>query len=393
VTDPLELGGDFPHFSIHEKSAGIGLYIHVPFCASRCSYCDFATDLEASGGRKLYLQTLRDEIRSYAQRHFYLDSIYFGGGTPSLLTPQELGSTLGEVLSHWSLLEGAEITLEANPEAVSRESLAGWVEAGFNRVSLGVQSFEQDELKTLGRGHLRFQNLRAIEALKKAELRFNLDLMLGIPHQNLASLVRSLDFAVDSGADHLSVYMLSVESGAPWFEAIAQGRVQVASDELVADFYVMTLDRLMRSGLPQYEISAFSRPGEECRHNLKYWRNEDFLGLGPSASSHFKGLRTGNHRSLLDWVAQVKNEKTQDYFEQNHSKNAILETIMLQSRLNEGLFVPKLEFWDRQFPELEIFQRLDQLKMRGLLEDVEMTCRLTRTGLLFANEVFAQFID
>jgi oxygen-independent coproporphyrinogen III oxidase len=393
VINSLLFSEDFPHFSICEKSAGLGLYIHVPFCASRCAYCDFATDLEAPLQRKLYLETLVDEIRSYEGREFELDSIYFGGGTPSLLKPPELALILKEVISRWPLLEGAEISLEANPETVCKESLSQWMDAGINRISLGVQSFEQSELKALGRSHLLLENTQAIELIAKSALRFNLDLMLGIPHQSLFSLRQSLDFAVGSGAEHLSIYMLSIEPEAPWFDAINKGRIQVASDEMVAEFYNEVLDRLARLGLPQYEISAFSNGGKECRHNLKYWRNEDFLGLGPSAASHFRGLRKGNRRAILDWVSQVKNKKKPDYFEQNHSKNAILETIMLQSRLNEGLFLPKLEIWDRRFPELEIFQRLDHLMGRGLIEIFERTYRLTRMGLLFANEVFEQFID
>jgi len=374
-------------------SSSQGLYIHIPFCSSRCSYCDFATDLESVGDREDYMRILFQEMESFAKIPLFLDSIYFGGGTPSLLGEEIIGSILEAVRSHWSLSEDIEITLEANPESITPESMSGFLAGGVNRFSVGIQSFHDRELKYLGRRHLVSQNFDAIRILSEASIRCNADLMIGIPLQTRESLGENIKSLMEFDVKHVSAYMLSIEQGAPWYEAVRSGKLPMESEEQCADLYTYFLESMDSFGFTHYEISAFSLPGEECRHNLKYWRNQDYLGIGPSAASYLGNYRFQNQRGLKKWISQIKGEESFENFEYIHSKNAILDTIMLRFRLKEGLQASRLAQWNADFPELEISQKVERLETRGLIEKQAMRYRLSNMGILFANEVFLEFLE
>ena len=374
----------------------IGIYIHVPFCKIRCSYCDFATDLEGAGERDQYFKSLEVELNARILKSgLVVDTLYLGGGTPSLLTVTEL-KRLKELLKRYFDFSGLkEFTIEANPSCVNSAILKEWAKIGINRVSLGVQSFIKSELKVLGRAHLVEDNHIALEALSQSGLRFNADLMIGTPGQTLASVEKNLNILIDYGVRHISVYMLSVEPDAPWFNSVQNGKIKVCDDEDVAKMYKLVIKRCASNGIEQYEISAFSKPGEESLHNLKYWMNQTTLGFGPSAASYSRRFRYQNYRSLKRWQTQWDSECLFDSCERIHSKNAILESFMLQFRLIRGIAVKELNSAHESFPELGIKDRIDRLISRGLLQVHQDGRRvgLSIEGRLFANEVFLEFVD
>jgi len=384
---------------VNEESSSPGLYIHVPFCSHRCAYCDFATDLESAGEREIYLERLFQEIDQKVEYlrnrglSTKLDTLYFGGGTPSLLEIEEMGRILSRVRSRFTLDPRAEVTLEANPESVTALRLKGWKDLGVNRVSVGIQSLSDRELKFLGRRHLRAQNLIALEALANSGLRWNADLMVGLPAQSKESFEASVEGILQFDCKHISVYMLSIEEGAPWYEAVHSGQIELAADDLTVDLYNLLRAKLSSWGLEQYEISAFCVPGEESRHNLKYWQNDAYLGIGPSAGSWLFPHRFQNEKSLKGWVSQIQEEVLSKDFEELCAKNAFLESVMLQFRLVRGIPEDWLMAGDKTFPELKLESRLKRLQERSLLVKMDSVYRLSEQGLLFANEVFMEFMD
>lgn len=379
-----------------QDDGAVGVYIHVPFCKIRCSYCDFATDLEKSGDRNRYFDTLEREFSlRLSDCKIPLDTIYLGGGTPSLLEVDDLRRLVRLIENYFEISHLKEFTIEANPGGVCQEVLESWRSVGIDRVSLGVQSFIAEELKVLGRAHLNEHNHAALKALSRSKMRFNTDLMIGTPNQTLESVVSNLETVIDYGCRHISVYMLSVESEAPWFESIQKGIIKVCEDSEVAEMYRKIIETCTRNGIYQYEISAFSEHGEESKHNLKYWMNETTLGFGPSAASYSGGYRYQNWRSLKAWQQQWFSDGSFMQFERIHSKNAILDTFMLQFRLVCGVAVKELNSAHYSYPELEIDKRINRLISKGLLKLCESGQRifLSEEGKLFANEVFLEFVD
>jgi len=352
--------------------------------------------LERLGQREQYLKSLEAEFKARVVRPGLLvDTLYLGGGTPSLLEIDELGRIVNLVRHYFDLSGLKEFTIEANPGGVNANVLNQWAQIGINRVSLGVQSFYETELKVLGRAHLVEENYVALRALRESGMRFNADLMIGTPGQTLLSVENNLKKLIDYGAKHISVYMLSVEPDAPWFNSVQSGKIKVCDDEDVAKMYKLVIKRCATNGIEQYEISAFSELGEESLHNLKYWMNQTTLGFGPSAASYSGSFRYQNYRSLKKWQEQWDSGGLFDSFERIHSKNAILESFMLQFRLIRGIAVKELNSAHEQYPELGINDRVDRLISRGFLQmrEDERRVGLSMEGRLFANEVFLEFID
>ncbi len=371
----------------------IGIYIHVPFCKVRCAYCDFATDLEKPGNRRDWLNCLLQEITQSPYAPVQVDSVYFGGGTPSLLKPEELQEILKVLGNAFSIAKNAEITLEANPEAVHEESLHNWKELGFSRFSVGIQSLNPKELKTLGRGHLKEENLQAIKSLLSSGVNFNLDLMLGIPHQTEETLAETLKELPLHKIPHISCYLLSVEEEAPWFSAVQEGRIRPADEEATAQMYRNLQKTLPAFGLHQYEISAWARQSRQSRHNLKYWKNQPYLGFGPSAGSYLRQRRIQNQRRLSDWKNQCAGNLPPEFDQTLSSQDTILETIMLHFRLSEGVSVHIFEVWDQKFPELKLRNRRLRLENLKLIELEAGFLRIPEKNFLFANRVYAEFLD
>ncbi|MCJ8347880.1 radical SAM family heme chaperone HemW [bacterium] len=371
----------------------IGLYIHVPFCIKRCAYCDFATDLERKGQRTLYMSTLKDEIELYAGKNYLIDSIYFGGGTPSLLQTSEVAEILSWVSEVFEVLASCEVTLEGNPDSLKAHRISALMDVGINRFSVGIQTLNREELDFLGRGHLIEENFETIDALCKAQVRFNIDLMLGIPKQSITSFEKTLSLLPIDSISHVSAYILSVEEEAPWFEKIQNGSILLPPEEMEVEAYFLLKDFLEDKGIFQYEISAYARKGQESLHNLKYWENKNYLGIGPSAGSYINRVRWQNQKSLDLWQLQINGKTSKLHYEEYTSKNAILETIMLEFRKICGIDKQKLYDWDSSYPDLCIKEKIERLLTNGRIELCKGNLRISRNSLLFANEVFLEFIE
>lgn len=371
----------------------IGIYIHIPFCIKRCAYCDFSTDLERKGDRSFFLQTLQKEIEASPKYKFDVDSIYFGGGTPSLLMTNEVQAIIQWLKTRFSILDHCEITLEGNPDSLTPSKIYSLMVAGVNRFSVGIQTLNARELNSLGRGHLLSENLQTIQALVESKVRFNIDLMMGIPHQTLSSFQETLDALPIEKISHVSAYLLSIEEESPWFEKVNDGRIVLPLEGMEGQAYYLLKDYLENRGIIQYEISAFARSNEESLHNLKYWENENYIGFGPSSGSYLDRARWQNQKSLKLWKSQINGEIEKFHYEEYDAKNAILETIMLEFRKIKGINERKLKNWAKDYPGLGIEDKIEKLLENKKIEKIDGSLRITRDTLLFANEVFMEFVD
>jgi oxygen-independent coproporphyrinogen-3 oxidase len=310
----------------------LGLYVHLPFCTTHCTYCPFAisTDLALQDS---YVDAMLREIAAAAPGE--LESVYFGGGTPSRTSIANLSRVFAAIRERFSFASDVEISMEANPEDVSGDSVAAWRTLGVNRLSIGVQSFRDDELAAIGRVHDRQRAIDAVRAAVAAGMRTNLDLMLGLPGQERSSFRETLDTAIDLGAAHLSLYMLDLEEKTPLQVQVARGRVSLPDDDLVADAYLEAVEHLHARGLAQYEISNFARVGEECRHNLRYWTRGEYVGVGLAAHSFIDGRRFANTRDMHRYIECAPTAV--DFTEELGKNEVRRETIFLQLRRTTGM--------------------------------------------------------
>lgn len=372
-----------------------GLYVHIPFCSSRCSYCDFATGLYQSELAETYVRAVIEEIRSsrYAGRH--VDTIYFGGGTPSLLEPSQLDRILSALFEHFQIEPTAEVTLEINPGSATPEKLREFRRLGVNRASFGAQTFDDAELAKLGRSHNAADTLRTFADLRSAGFtNVSFDLIAGLPGQTLEGWQRNVKQALELQPEHLSFYLLEVHSGTPLAEHIRRGLQPVPDDDLAGVMYRWMLDHASEAGYEHYEISNLCRPDFESRHNIKYWTAEPYYGFGCSAHSYDgKARRWSNHRDVLKYLSVVESGMSPVVEEQELSPTDVrAEALFLGMRLMRGVDV-------RQYRESfgvdlrdEHGEVLDRFCKAGLLEFDGDLIRLTRTGALLSNEVFAAFL-
>lgn len=313
----------------------LGLYIHLPFCTTHCTYCPFAISTDMSLQND-YIEALLREISDCGGKAAALvDSIYLGGGTPSRTALENLQRIFETLHNHFTIAPTAEISIEANPEDVSPETIAAWRALGVNRISIGVQSFHDGELRAIGRVHDRAAAIAAVRAAAGSGVRTNLDLILGLPHQTRASFRETLDTAVALGAGHLSLYMLDLEEKTPLQVQVDRGRVQLPEEDDVADLYVDAIERLNAAGLQQYEISNFARPGEECRHNLRYWTRGQYHGFGLAAHSFVGSERFANTRDIRRYIAS--SPRTRDFSETLGGDEARRELLFLSLRRTSGI--------------------------------------------------------
>ncbi|HEY5210697.1 MAG TPA: radical SAM family heme chaperone HemW [Stellaceae bacterium] len=292
----------------------LALYIHWPFCKSKCPYCDFNSHVRAGIDEARWRAALLRELDHAAAETpgRALTSIFFGGGTPSLMAPATVAALLERAARHWSFAPNIEITLEANPNSVEAARFRDLGAAGVNRLSLGVQALDDASLKFLGRGHNRDEALAAIELARDNFARFSFDLIYARPGQTLASWQAELSTALNLAGDHLSVYQLTIEQGTAFATAYARGAFALPDEDTGGALYEMTRDMLGAAGLPAYEISNHARAGQESRHNLAYWRYRDYLGIGPGAHGRLTSAGTkyalANHRAPETWLASVERD-------------------------------------------------------------------------------------
>jgi putative oxygen-independent coproporphyrinogen III oxidase len=393
-----------------------GIYIHTPFCRSRCSYCDFATGIYESDTADRYVRALTKEISRWNELGTpeTVDTIYFGGGTPSLLSVNQLEAILTAVRARFAVDETAEITLEINPgdggtSAASKLNGGGLAAAvlqrdsrndffralkqlGINRASFGAQTFNDRELKMLGRAHDAAGIGETFELLREAGFaNINFDLIAGLPHQTLAGWKRNLERALELRPEHLSLYLLDVHEGTPLHEQITRGMRPQPDEDLAADMYSVMIEEVCAAGYEHYEISNFCRIGFASRHNTKYWMRDAYYGFGNSAHSHDGGRRRwANERDALQYVESIERDDSPIVERTELSDDdARSEAIFLGLRLMRGV---DLENYQAQF-DVDLHEQchgeIDRLKEAGLIEIDREVLRLTSRGALLSNEVFA----
>lgn len=369
----------------------LGLYLHLPFCSTHCTYCPFAisTDL---GLQDEYTNALIREIAplpagASSQSHTpspLIQSIYLGGGTPSRTSLANLRKIFDAIRQNFTVAQSAEISMESNPEDYVPGALEAWRSLGVNRISIGVQSFVDAELQAISRIHDRARAIAAVRTAVASGARVSLDLMLGLPHQTAASFRETLDTAIELGVGHLSLYMLDLEERTPLEVQVARGRVVLPEEGLVADLYVEAIERLRAAGLRQYEISNFARRGEECLHNLRYWTRGEYLGLGLAAHSFLGGERFANTRDIRKYVQSSPNAR--DFSEELGPGEVRRETIFLQLRQTSGMCYEDLVALSGQEGIAWTERGIDE----GWLKRVGERVAFTPQGFLQSNELISR---
>jgi oxygen-independent coproporphyrinogen III oxidase len=372
----------------------LGLYLHIPFCSAICNYCNFNRGLFDAELKQQYVAALREEIHQRADGAS-ADTVFFGGGTPSLLEPTEIADLIEACRAGFALSPDAEITLEANPETVSDERLAGFRRAGVNRLSFGVQSFRDEELLRLSRLHSAARARDAFRQARRAGFdNISLDLMMWLPQQSLPDWLASVEGLIELSPDHASLYLLEIYPNAPLRDAMARAKWSLAPDDDAADMYLQAMERLDAAGYAQYEISNVARPGRESRHNLKYWTDGEWLGFGCGAHSTRNGVREKNVSSTTEYIARVA-DRGQMAAERREltAQERVEEALFTGLRLCRGLDLTEVksryavDVWAEYGGELQPFVE------GGLLIYDGGRMRLTRAGMLLAHEVMTVFIN
>jgi oxygen-independent coproporphyrinogen III oxidase len=378
---------------MNSSPSGYGVYVHIPWCLGKCAYCDFPSrPLPGPEVWAPYLEALTREIRLRARGT--ADTVYVGGGTPSLCPVPELAKLMRVLAEHLPFAPNAEVTLEANPATVDPAALAELRALGFNRLSVGVQSTSEAWLRLLERRHTSSQARATLESARCAGFdNLSADLIYGLPGQTLPDFQNDLKTLAEWGPDHLSLYALSVEPGTRLEAALNEGRLVWPDEDQAADMYAWAREFLSSRGFLQYELSNFALPGRECRHNLRYWHDQDYFGFGAAAHSYLQGVRSWNEsdpsayqRALLEKNSALAGQET---LTGNHR---VAETLILGLRLTQGLQSPSLrarfgESWAENFQ-----LRFAELSRQGLLRMEKENICLTPKGMLLSNVVFREIL-
>ena len=365
-----------------------GIYIHIPFCNSKCPYCDFYSFKADENQKDSYLKAVLHCLEEYKDKITdTVDTVYFGGGTPSVFGGERISEIINHIKENYSLCDNAEITVECNPSSVTGEFVHRIKNAGVNRISMGMQSAVATERLALGRQSGTDKISRCISLLKNEGIdNISLDLMLGIPYQTAESLVKSIDFCSSLGVQHISSYMLKIEEGTPLSKS--ELRFLCADEEKVSDFYLLACEELEKRGFVQYEISNFAKDGKISFHNTRYWLDDEYIGIGPSAHSFMEGRRFFFDRSIKDFL-----EKPFEEIEREESSGGGWEEFaMLRLRLKKGLALAELS---EKFPEVdtkEIFENAKPFEKPGLLKIEGNVISFTPKGFLLSNALTAEIL-
>lgn len=380
--------------------ASLAVYVHWPFCLSKCPYCDFnshvADTIDHGAWRRAYAAEIAHAAAMLPGRT--VTSVFFGGGTPSLMAPETTASVLDAVAGAWTMAPDAEITLEANPTSVEAGRFRSFRAAGVNRVSLGVQALDDRDLVFLGRGHDRGQAIAAVETARSVFPRYSFDLIYARPGQTVAAWRAELDEALAMAGDHLSLYQLTIERGTPFYSRHRDGGFVLPDEDTAAALYETTQNVLETAGLPAYEVSNHATRGGASRHNLAYWRYQDYVGIGPGAHGRHRGagqtIATERHHRPADWLAAVA---TEGHGLKRHDALApadvAAELLMMGLRLREGIGLAYAE--ERTGAPLERWLRsgaLDRCRAAGYLAIEDGRMRATETGRPLLNALLAELL-
>jgi oxygen-independent coproporphyrinogen III oxidase len=369
-------------------------YIHIPFCAHKCGYCDFASLAGVDHLADRYLAALEREIETFVVEPQEVDTIFVGGGTPTRLSADQLAVLCAFIKKWFVLTADGEWTVEANPGTIDGEKADVLAEGGVDRISLGAQSFQPALLAVLEREHGRAQVESALEVVRPRFARWSLDLIFGVPGSTEEQWRDDLETALTLGPSHLSCYGLVFEKGTPLWSRQQSGQVQPLSEELERVMYETTIDRLARAGLPMYEISNFARPGEESRHNLVYWANDAYFGFGVGAARYQRGVRSTNTRDLAAYLRRVEaGESATGPHEELSPEERARETAMLMLRRTVA-GIERDDFELRTGFELDLLSGsvIERFLAQGYLEDDGRRVRLTPQGVFVADRVFCELV-
>jgi oxygen-independent coproporphyrinogen-3 oxidase len=370
----------------------LALYVHWPFCVSKCPYCDFNSHVRDSVDQAAWRDALLADLAHEAALlpAHRLTSIFFGGGTPSLMPPATVEAVIAAARGHWSTADDVEITLEANPNSAEAANFADLASAGVNRISLGLQSFDDANLAFLGRAHSADEGQRALAAAQGAVDRVSFDLIYALPGDDEASWSRDLDRALSLGTEHLSLYQLTIEPGTRFATMVAKHEFDPLDTDAAAGLFELTQDRTAAAGLPAYEISNHARPGAESRHNLSYWRYRDYAGVGPGAHGRRSGLRTVRHKKPENFLAAVaRNGHGLVEEEGLTGEEAAHEALVMGLRLAEGIdpaALAKRLGVERLVDDAAV----DRLGGHGLLQRDGPIVRTTPAGRLLLDSILAE---
>ena len=375
----------------------LGLYIHIPYCIHKCGYCDFNSHPIKQDEMNHYIDALVAEMKHYAKTYSntnIIKTIFLGGGTPTTLTVYQLERILKECVSEFTVASDAEITIEANPATIDIEQLKSIRQTGYNRISIGVQSFDKAELKLLDRAHGPEEIHSTVDRARKAGFdNLSLDLMFAVPNQSLSSWESNLNKALEKNPEHLSTYNLTIEQGTAFSKLQSNGKLIMPDDDHQLELYKKTIERLTKKGFHHYEISNFAHRGKECKHNITYWENKNTLGLGAGASSYMNGTRFKNINLPAHYIRQVKEKKIAvEHSETLEPRQAMGETIMLGLRLLQGISIHQFEK-RFQISFINLFRNIiSALKEKELVIIEKDYLRLSQKGLFWADSVILEFI-
>ena len=375
----------------------LGLYIHIPYCIHKCGYCDFNSHVIKQDEIDTYVDALIVEMNHYAEKYSpgkIIKTIFLGGGTPTTLTIYQLERILNECEKQFKVAPDAEITIEANPATIDIGQLKSIRQTGYNRISIGVQSFDETELKLLDRAHGPEEIHSTVDRARKAGFNnLSLDLMFAIPNQSLSTWESNLRQALDKNPEHLSTYNLTIEQGTAFSKLQSNGKLTMPDDDHQLELYKRTIGLLTKRGFHHYEISNFARPGKECKHNITYWKNKNTLGLGAGASSYMDGVRFKNVSLPAHYIRKVADKQAAvEHSESLESRQAMSETIMLGLRLLQGISIHQFEK-RFQISFKNFFGNITStLKEKELVTIEDDHLRLSKKGLFLADSVILEFI-
>ena len=375
----------------------LGIYIHIPFCKQKCFYCDFCSFANKNEMQGKYVETVINEIKNITHKEKYtVTTIYFGGGTPSILNPNYIKNILQEIKSSFEILDDAEITIEINPGTVNEEKLKKYKEYGINRLSIGLQSANDKILKKIGRIHDYKQFEETFFYARKCGFKnINVDLMIGLPTQAVEDVKQTLEKIIQKNPEHMSVYSLIIEEGTIIEKLINENKLQLPDEETERIMYWTVVNKLKENGYNQYEISNFSKKTYESKHNTNCWKQKQYIGLGTSAHSYLNKKRYSNTNNIEEYIKNVQESnisKNITIHEEQTEESTMNEYMLLGLRMIQGININEFKQKFKIDPTIKYKEILEKLQKENLIQITKTSIKLTKQGIDFGNIVWEEFI-
>lgn len=375
----------------------LGIYIHIPFCKQKCFYCDFCSFANKNEMQEKYVEAVINEIKNIIHKEKYtVTTIYFGGGTPSILNPKYIKNILQEIESSFKILDDAEITIEINPGTVNEEKLKKYKEYGINRLSIGLQSANDKILKKIGRIHDYKQFEETFFYARKCGFKnINVDLMIGLPTQTIEDVKQTLEKIIQKNPEHISVYSLIIEEGTIIEKLINENKLQLPDEETERIMYWTVVNELKENGYNQYEISNFSKKTHESKHNTNCWKQKQYIGLGTSAHSYLNKKRYSNTNNIEEYIKNIQENnisKNITIHEEQTEESTMNEYMLLGLRIIQGININEFKHKFKTDPTIKYKEILEKLQKENLIQITKTSIKLTKQGIDFGNIVWEEFI-